>query len=78
MVSHDFYTVVNCADRILILENGTLREMSARAYRKSIYKRYFDSDIFEAERIRKEKEIRINALLKSKDYENAWKVLKGE
>ncbi len=71
MVSHDFYTIANCADRILILENGTLREMSGRSYRKSIYKKYFDSDIFEAERNRKEKEIRINNLLKSGKYQEA-------
>ena len=47
MVTHDFYTVANCADRILLLENGTVREQSGRAYRKSIYKKYFESDIFD-------------------------------
>ena len=63
MVTHDFYTVANCADRILLLENGTVREQSGRAYRKSIYKKYFESDIFEAERIRVEKEVRIHAVM---------------
>ena len=75
MVSHDFYTIANIAQRILILENGTLREMSGRSYRRSIYKKYFESDIFEQERIRKEKEIRINALLKAGRYEEARAVL---
>lgn len=71
MVSHDFYTVVNCADRIFILENGGMREVSGRSYRKSVYKKYFDSDIFEKERIRKETLIRVNALLKAGKYKEA-------
>lgn len=74
MVSHDFYTVTGCADRILILENGSLREMSGRAYRKSIYKKYFDSDIFEQERLAKEKEMRINALIASRKYKEAREI----
>lgn len=75
MVTHDFYTVANCADRILLLENGTVREQSGRAYRKSIYKKYFESDIFEAERIRVEKEVRIHALLRDGKWKEAKNVL---
>lgn len=30
MVSHDFYTIVGCADTILFVENGSIRPMSAR------------------------------------------------
>lgn len=75
MVSHDFYTIANIAERILILENGTLRETSGRSYRKSVYKKYFESDIFEQERIRKEKEVRINAYLKAGKYKEARDVL---
>ncbi len=75
MVSHDFYTVANCADRIFLLENGTMREMSGRAFRKMIYKKYFESDVFEQEKLRKEREIRINALLKNKKYKEARELL---
>ena len=75
MVTHDFYTVANCADRILLLENGTVREQSGRAYRKSIYKKYFESDIFETERIRVEKEVRIHALLRDGKWKEAKNVL---
>ena len=75
MVTHDFYTVANCADRILLLENGTVREQSGRAYRKSIYKKYFESDIFEAERIRVEREVRINALLRDGKWKEAKNAL---
>ncbi|MDO4490671.1 MAG: ATP-binding cassette domain-containing protein [Lachnospiraceae bacterium] len=75
MVSHDFYTVTNCADRILLLENQTMREMSGRAFRKMIYKNYFESDVFEQEKLRKEREIRINALLKNGKYKEARELL---
>ena len=74
LVSHDFYTIANCADRILLLENGTLRQITARNYRKSIYKKYFDSDIFEQERMRKEYEIKINTLLKEGKVKEAKEV----
>ena len=75
MVSHDFFAVTGCADRIMLLENGSLREQSPRAYRKSIYKKYFDSDIFEAERIRKETEMRLNALISDRKYDDARALL---
>lgn len=78
MVTHDFYTVANCADRIILLENGSAREQSGRSYRKSIYKKYFDSDIFEQERVRKEKEVRINGLLKAGKYKDAKAVFEKE
>jgi len=75
MVSHDFYTIMNCVDRILILENGTVRQMSGRAYRKSVYKKYFDKDIFEQEKLRKEKEMKVNALLAQGKYSEARDIL---
>ncbi|MBQ0001830.1 MAG: ABC-F family ATP-binding cassette domain-containing protein [Clostridiales bacterium] len=77
MVSHDFYTVANCADRILILENGGLREMSSRAYRKSIYKNYFNSELLEQERKRREIEVKVNALLKAGKHAEAKAVLEA-
>lgn len=71
MVSHDFYTVTGCANRVFLLENGTMREQSPRAYRKSIYRNYFDSDIFELERMRKETEMRVNRLIGEKKFDEA-------
>lgn len=40
-----------------------------------IYKKYFESDIFEAERIRVEREVRINALLRDGKWKEAKNVL---
>ncbi|MCQ2554737.1 MAG: ATP-binding cassette domain-containing protein [Clostridia bacterium] len=77
-VSHDFFTITGIADRILLLEDSTLRETSARQYRKSIYRKYFESDIFEAERKRTEREIRVINLLKHGKYVEAKEELKKQ
>ena len=74
MVSHDFYTIVNCADTILFVENGTIRPMSARAFRKMIYKKHFSKDYLELELQKKDLETRIQRSLQSGDCENAQRL----
>ncbi len=71
MVSHDFYTIANCADRVLFVENGTVRPMSARAFRKMIYKHHFDKDYLLLEQQKKELETRITHCLLANDCEKA-------
>ena len=65
MVSHDFYTIVNCADTILLVEEGTVRPMSGRAFRKMIYKKHFSRDYLELEMQKKELETRISRALEA-------------
>ena len=67
MVSHDFYTIVNCADTILFVENGGIRTMSARAFRKMIYKKHFNKDYLELELLKKDLETRIARQLEAGD-----------
>ena len=71
MVSHDFYTIVNCADTILYVENGGIRPMSARAFRKMIYKKHFSKDYLELELQKKDLETRIARSLESGDCAEA-------
>ncbi len=71
MVSHDFYSIVNCADRILYVENGTIRPMSSRAFRKMVYKNHFSLEYLELEKQKKELETRISRCLEAKDCETA-------
>ena len=71
MVSHDFYSIANCADSILYVDNGTIRPMSGRAFRKMIYKNHFSHDYLEQETIRKDLETRIARCLESKNTEEA-------
>ena len=74
MVSHDFYTIVNCADTILLVENGGIRPMSARAFRKMIYKKHFSRDYLELELQKKELETRIHGCLETGDCAEAQRL----
>ena len=74
MVSHDFYTIVNCADTILFVENGAIRPMSARAFRKMIYKKHFSKDYLELELQKKDFEARIERCLEASDCVEAQRL----
>ena len=74
MVSHDFYTIVNCADTILFVEDGTIRPMSARAFRKMIYKKHFSKDYLELELVKKDLETRIQRCLEEGDCAEAQRL----
>ena len=65
MVSHDFYTIVNCADTILMVENGGIRTMSGRAFRKMIYKKHFPKEYLELELQKKDLETQIQRHLEA-------------
>ncbi len=77
MVSHDFYTITNCMDSVLFVENGTLRPMSIRAFRKMIYKHHFSKDYVELETRKKDLETRIARYLEKGDTDKA-KILAKE
>ncbi len=74
MVSHDFYTIVNCADTILLVENGGIRPMSARAFRKMIYKKHFSKTYLELELQKKDLETRIQRSLEAQDHAQAQRL----
>ena len=75
MVSHDFYTIANCMDSVLLVENGTIRPMSIRAFRKMIYKHHFSKDYLELETRKKELETRIARCLEKGATEEARALL---
>ncbi len=68
MISHDFYTIVNCMDYVLILEDKTLRKMSIRKFRKMIYENHFGRDYLEIEQKKKAVETKIAMALKDSDF----------
>ena len=74
MVSHDFYTIVRCADTILFVENGGIRPMSARAFRKMIYKNHFSKDYLELELQKKDLETQIARRLEAGDCAEAQRL----
>ncbi|MBQ8278507.1 MAG: ABC-F family ATP-binding cassette domain-containing protein [Roseburia sp.] len=71
MVSHDFYSIANCVDAVLFVEEKTVRKMRIRSFRKMIYENHFDKDYLELEQQKKQLETRIEGLLKASDYESA-------
>ncbi|MFS0841107.1 ABC-F family ATP-binding cassette domain-containing protein [Paenibacillus sp. 1P03SA] len=71
MISHDFYTVVNGMDYVLIIEDKTIRKMSMRKFRQMIYASHFDKDYLEAEQNKKSVEMKIEWALKDTNFELA-------
>ncbi|MDD7794766.1 ABC-F family ATP-binding cassette domain-containing protein [Clostridium sp. 'White wine YQ'] len=68
MISHDFYSIVNCMDFVLIIEDKTIRKMNMRKFRKMIYAKHFSLDYLEIEQKKKLVEIRIESALKNTDF----------
>ncbi|MEK4511657.1 ABC-F family ATP-binding cassette domain-containing protein [Paenibacillus sp. FSL K6-2524] len=77
MISHDFYSVVNGMDYVLIIDDKTIRKMSMRKFRQMIYASHFDKDYLETEQKKKSVEMKIELALKDTDFELA-KVLVDE
>ncbi len=77
MISHDFYSVVNGMDYVLIIDDKTIRKMTIRKFRKMIYASHFDRDYLETEQKKKAVETKIELALKDTDFELA-KVLLDE
>lgn len=71
MISHDFYSIVNCMDYVLLIEDKTIRKISMRKFRKMIYANHFNKDYLEIEQKKNAVELRITKALKEKDVELA-------
>lgn len=71
MVSHDFYTIVNCADYILFVDDTSVRRMRIRSFRKHIYQNHFHKEYLELEQKKKELEMRVEACLKDNALDKA-------
>ncbi|MFE0555110.1 ABC-F family ATP-binding cassette domain-containing protein [Paenibacillus sp. NPDC058910] len=77
MISHDFYSVVNGMDYVLIIDNKTIRRMTMKKFKQMIYASHFDKDYLEAEQNKKAVEMKIEMALKDTNFEFA-KVLVDE
>ncbi|MGL4361848.1 MAG: ABC-F family ATP-binding cassette domain-containing protein [Cellulosilyticaceae bacterium] len=73
MVSHDYYTIAHCMDYVLIIDDKTIRKMSMRKFRKTIYAKYFDKNYLITEQEKKELETQIELALKNNDFTLAEK-----
>ncbi|MFF2014702.1 ABC-F family ATP-binding cassette domain-containing protein [Paenibacillus sp. NPDC058177] len=77
MISHDFYSVVNGMDYVLIIDDKTIRKMKMKKFKQMIYARHFDKDYLETEQKKKSVEMQIESALKDTNFEHA-KVLVDE
>ncbi|MGL5766349.1 MAG: ABC-F family ATP-binding cassette domain-containing protein [Sarcina sp.] len=71
MISHDFYTIANCMDYVLIIEDKTVRRMRLRKFRKMIYDNHFSQNYLENERNKIALEMQIELALKNNNFELA-------
>ncbi|MGL4762279.1 MAG: ABC-F family ATP-binding cassette domain-containing protein [Sarcina sp.] len=74
MISHDFYTVVNCMDYVLIIEDKQIRKMKMKKFKRMIYAKHFSKDYLEIEQNKKLLETKIEAALQDKDFELAKEI----
>jgi len=75
MVSHDFYLVANCADYVLLVEDGTVRRIRARNFRKMVYDKYFDQKYLEIDRKKQQLEEDIMLAFKNERYVTVDKLI---
>lgn len=73
MISHDFYSIADCMDYVLLIEDKTVRRMSIRKFRKMIYANHFDKDYLEIEQKKKAVETKVSMALQDRDFEKAKK-----
>ena len=76
MISHDYYSIVNCMDYVLMIEDKTIRKMSMRKFRKMIYASHFDRDYLAIEQKKKVTEMKIAIALEKNDFEDAKVIAK--
>ncbi|MGG4128928.1 ATP-binding cassette domain-containing protein [Paenibacillus illinoisensis] len=77
MISHDFYSVVNGMDYVLIIDDKTISKMNMQEFRQMIYASHFNKDYLETEQQKKSVEMKIELALKDTNFELA-KVLVDE
>ncbi|MBQ6899290.1 MAG: ABC-F family ATP-binding cassette domain-containing protein [Firmicutes bacterium] len=75
MVSHDFYLVANCADYVLLVEEGTVRRMRARNFRKMVYDKHFDQKYLETDRKKQQLEEDIMLAFRNERYVTVDKLI---
>lgn len=68
MISHDFYSIVNCMDYVLIIQDKTIRKMAMKKYKRMIYANHFDRNYLEIEQKKKSVETKIESALKNTNF----------
>ena len=68
MVSHDYYTITNCMDYVLIIEDKKIRKISIKEFKEMIYANHFNKDYLEIEQKKKLVETKIELALRDNNF----------
>lgn len=63
MISHDFYSIVNCVDQVLVVRDNGIHQIKMKKFKQNIYARYFNKNYLELEEQKKALEMDIEAKL---------------
>lgn len=71
MVSHDYYTIANCMDYVLFIENKKIRKININHFKDIIYANHFNKDYLKIEQKKKSVETKIERALMDTNFELA-------
>lgn len=68
MVSHDYYTIANCMDYVLFIENKKIRKININHFKDIIYANHFNKDYLKIEQKKKLVETKIELALRDNNF----------
>ena len=71
MVSHDYYTIANCMDYVLLIEDKKIRKININHFKDIIYANHFNKDYLKIEQKKKSVETKIERALMDTNFELA-------
>ncbi len=71
MVSHDFYTIANCMDYVLMIEGRTIKKMNLKKFKRMVFAKHFDKDYLAFDAKRKLLELEVSEALSHFDFVKA-------
>lgn len=68
MVSHDYYTIANCMDYVLLIEDKKIRKININHFKDIIYANHFNKDYLKIEQKKKSVETSIELALRDNNF----------
>ena len=68
MVSHDYYTITNCMDYVLLIQNKKIKKISIQQFKDIIYVNHFDKHYLKNEEKKKLLETKIELALRDNNF----------
>lgn len=68
MVSHDYYTIANCMDYVLLIKDKKIRKININHFKDIIYANHFDKHYLKNEEKKKLLETKIELALRDNDF----------